>query len=411
MRARAIGFARGVRAKDVKSVYYLVTFLANFSVSMTYAVFVLYMVNIGLDLFQVMLVNVAFMAGTFVFEIPTGAYADYFGRKNSIILSQILMATSLFIWFSSTTVWLFIVAQLLGALAFTFSSGALDAWMVDSIGEKEHAGHVDHVFSHTEIIGNSASLFGGLAGAYIGAVNLAYPFGVAAVIALVALAVSVMFIHENRIHIKALRLGEGAAHMAQVARHSIQYGLKHKVVLWLMFSTVLSTFAFQPLNMYWAPHMNSLAGDKVWLMGWVWAGMCLFMIVGAIIVRWLLKREKSYAWILVATSLYLAIPIFISSLSNIFAIALSSFLIYEIGRGMQTPAHKAFLNKYIPGEQRATILSFDSMMGKLGAVIGLLFFGWIGKTYSIQAAWFVSALALILLIPVYLRARRHERHL
>lgn len=411
MQDEVLGFGNNVRSRDVKSVYYLLTFLFEFAVGLTFATYVLFLLNRGLDVFQVMLVNLAFMVGNFIFEIPTGAYADYFGRKKSIILSSVFLILGLLIYFSSSSIVMFVIAEVTAALALTFASGALDAWMVDSLEDKGYTGKVDFIFSHAAIIGKVAALLAGLIGAYIGTINLALPFGAGAVVALIALLVSILFIKEDFAQRKTLNLVSSLNQIGKVTKDSINYGVRHKVVLWLIGSSVLATLAFQPLNMYWAPRMNTLAGDKIWLMGWVWAGMSLFMMFGSFVVRELLKRGKTYSWILVTTALFLAIPILFSSFSNIFTVVLSSFLIYEVGRGMLTPAHKAFLNKHIPGEQRATVLSFDSMMGKLGAAVGLLVLGWIGKNYSIQVSWLISGILLLLLIPIYLRAAAHERKL
>lgn len=411
MQGEVLNFGNNVRSKDVKSVYYLLTFLFDFSASLIAATYVLFLLSKGLDVFQVMLVNMAFMVGNFIFEIPTGAYADYFGRKKSIILSSFFLMLCLLIYFESSNIFMFIAAELVAALAFTFASGALDAWMVDSMDDKSYVGKVDFIFSHAAIIGKVAALLGGLIGAYIGTVNLALPFGAGAVVALASLLVSIFFIKEHFTQRKTLNFVSSLAQVGQVAKDSITYGIKHKVILWLIFSSILATFAFQPLNMYWSPRLNELAGDKIWLMGWVWAGMSLFMMFGSFAVRELLKREKTYSWILIVTALFLAVPILLASLSNIFTLVLISFLTYEIGRGMLTPAHKAYMNKYIPGEQRATVLSFDSMMGKFGAALGLVILGLVAKNYSIQISWLISGILLLLLVPIYARASHQEKRL
>lgn len=408
MKSHILAFGKNIQSKETRSVYYLLTFLFAFGIGLSFATYVLFLLSRGLDLFQVMLVNMAFMMGNFIFEIPTGAYADYFGRKRSIILSCFFSMLFLLIYFKSSNIYMFITAEILAALSFTFASGALDAWMVDSLEKKGYVGKVDFIFSHAAIIDKIAILLAGLIGGYLGSVNLALPFGVGALVAFASLLVATFFIKEDFVQKKTLNLIGGLNQLRRVAADSVTYGFRHKVVFWLILSSILATFTFQPLNMYWSPRMNDLVGDKIWLMGWAWAGMSLFMMLGSFLVRQALKKDKTYTWILLATVLVLAIPIIISSMSDIFTVALTSFLIYEIGRGMLDPAHKAYLNKYIPSEQRATILSFDSMMGKLGAVLGLVVLGWIAKSYSIETSWIISGSLMFLLIPIYLKAKKHE---
>ena len=393
--------------KDVKSVYYLLTFLFEFAAGLTAATYVLFLLSQGLDLFQVTLVNLSFMIGIFIFEIPTGAYADYFGRKKSVILSSLFLMLALFIYFLSSNIITFIIAEITAAMAFTFASGALDAWMVDSMETKQFTGKVDFIFSHAAIIGKVAALLAGLIGAYIGSVSLALPFGVGAAVSLVAVFVSVFFLKENFVREKAINWTGAVSQMVRITKEGVTYGVQHKVVLWLIISSVIATFAFQPLNMYWSPRMNNLAGDKIWLMGWVWAGVSFAMMMGSFLVKQLLKKEKSYTWILMLTVLVLGIPILLISTSDIFGVVLVGFVIYELGRGMQTPVQKAYLNKHIPSEQRATVLSFNSMMGRVGAALGLVILGFVAKNYSIQSSWLISGLLLFLLIPIYLKARKH----
>lgn len=396
-----------IQNKDPKAVYYLLTFLTDFAMSLTFVIYVLFLLSKGLDLFQVNLVNFAFMAGNFIFEIPTGAYADHFGRRRSIIISSALMIAMFGIYFFSSRFIFFIIAELFAALATTFASGALDAWIVDKVESKNYTGKVDFVFSQANIIGRFAALLGGLIGAYIGAVNLALPFGIGALISIVALMIGIFFIEKDYLRSRS-NITFGLAKMVKIAKDSVNYGAKHPVVLWLILSSVVTMFAFMPLNMFWTPRLDALSGNQIPLLGWVWAGMSLAMMLGGYLVNYFLKKNANYSSILIAMSLILAVPILAISYSEMFYPVLIGFLMHEFGRGMQRPVQKAYLNKYIPSEKRATILSFDSGMGKLGGALGLLALGWIGKNYSIQLSWLISGVLLALTALLYIRARKSE---
>lgn len=398
--------------KEVRATYYVLTFLSDLAISLTFATYVLFLLKNGLDLFQVNMVNFAFMTGALIFEIPTGAYADYFGRKKSIILSSFLMAGGLLVYFFSKNMTMFIIAELIGALALTFESGALDAWLVDSLQKQNYIGKVDFVFSKASMVSKGVGVAGGLIGAYLGNINLAIPFGAGAVIFILTGFAGMILIENDHIIKKKFSITKGLKNMSDISRDSIRYGLKHPVVLWLIAASILSLFAFMPLNMFWSPRLNNLAGgDKVWLMGWTWAGISLFMLIGSYLVTNLIKRNKHHSWILIVSTLTLSLPIIIGSYSQFFSVALFTFLIFEIGRGMHSPVKQSYLNKHIPSEQRATVLSFDSMMGKLGGAAGLVIFGWIAKHSSIQLTWLISGALLLLLIPIYLKSKTNEEFL
>jgi MFS family permease len=413
MKKNVLEFSKDVRDKDPKAVYYLVTFLTDFAIGLVATIYTLFLLSKGLDLLQANLVNLAFMLGNFVFEIPTGAYADFFGRRKSLILSNLFLIASFFIYFISADIFVFILAELLAAIAITFASGALDAWAVDSLKEKGYIGKMDFIFSQASIIGSSAALLGGLIGAYIGTINLALPWAFGGILSIVSLVAVLLFMHEKPIKRElSLSFINGLNQLMITSKDSINFGLRHKVVLWLIFSSMISLFAFQPLNMYWSPRLSALAGNQVWILGWVWVGVTLSMMLGSFLVKKLLKREKSYLSVFTITVLFLAVPTLLASMFDIFAVVLSGFLVYEIGRGMLKPVHKSYLNLHIPSEKRATILSFDSMMGKLGAAGGLVILGFIANKYSIAYSWLAGGILLLFLIPVYLKAAQNEtKHL
>ena len=85
-----------------------------------------------------------------------------------------------------------------------------------------------------------------------------------------------------------------------------------------------------------------------------------------------------------------------------------AFLIYEIGRGIDRPMKISYINKFIPSDKRATLISFDSMMGKPAAALGLVTFGYLANKTSFSLSWLVSGLILLMLIPVYLKVRKKE---
>src|SRR3989344_3387604 len=404
-------FGKNINARETKTIYYLILFLSTFAVSTISATYVLFLLSQGLDLLQVNLVNVAFMVGIFIFEIPTGAYADNFGRRKSVIISTILIIVAFTTYFLSSTLWMFILAETIAAIAWTFRSGALDAWLVDSLKKNNFQGEVDKIFSHAAIIGQSASLLGGLIGAYIGVVSLRLPLGFAVIVSLLTLAIVYFFMREGKTLKFPINFISGLNQMKKMSKEGIIYGVKHKVILWLIFANVLALFAFQPLNMYWSPRLNVLAGDQIWIMGWVWVGISLAMMGVAFVVRHLFNKAVSYASSLVIMSLVLSVPIFFGATSEIFAVVLSSFLIYEVGRGMMGPIQSSYLNKHIESSHRATVLSFHSMIGRVGAVGGLIILGWVGKNHSIQFSWAIAGILLLLLVPIFLRVAYHEKKL
>lgn len=397
-----------VRSQDVRTVYYLLIALRDLAMGFVSATYALFLLSHGLTALQMNLVNTAFMTGNFVFEIPTGVYADFFGRKRSYMIHAALLALSGFIYFFSRSFPFFIIAELTAALAFTFASGAIDAWLVDNVSENWIT-RTDYIFSQAQVFSKVALIGGGILGAYLGQINLAYPWFLTGLTGLVTLFISWLYMKPDSqpTQIK-FSIVSGLSQMQHIAVDSFKYGFSHPIIFWLIISTALSQFAFQPLNMFWAPRFNHLAGDKLELMGWLWAAMSLFMMVGNYLSKKLVTHHTPYWKVMLASSLLLSLPILVSSLSPILSLATGFFLIYEIGRGIDKPMKTSYINRYAPPGIRATLLSFDSMIGKLTSAFGLVLFGALADATSFAFTWVIAGMLLLLLIPVYLGIRNKE---
>lgn len=73
-----------------------------------------------------------------------------------------------------------------------------------------------------------------------------------------------------------------------------------------------------------------------------------------------------------------------------------------------TPIHQAYLNDLIPSKQRATVLSFDSLMGSSGGVVIQPVLGRAADVWSYGTSYVVGAGIQLLAIPFLFRSR-HEK--
>jgi len=82
--------------------YYLISCLYRLSWSALGPTYVMFLIGRGLDLLHVNLVLAVYLIVTCLFEVPTGAVADIFGRKVSFILSCVIRAVAFGLYFFST---------------------------------------------------------------------------------------------------------------------------------------------------------------------------------------------------------------------------------------------------------------------------------------------------------------------
>jgi MFS family permease len=124
-------------ARRVQRTYLLLTLLSTLSASFIWGINTLFLLDAGLTNVEAFAANAFFTAGMVVFEVPTGALADTWGRRTSYLLgaATLLVSTLLYLamWRAHAPLWGWAVASILLGLGFTFFSGATEAWLVDAL--------------------------------------------------------------------------------------------------------------------------------------------------------------------------------------------------------------------------------------------------------------------------------------
>jgi MFS family permease len=91
-----------------------------------------------------------------------------------------------------------------------------------------------------------------------------------------------------------------------------------------------------------------------------------------------------------------------------FWVAVSLLVLWAVGFAAATPIRQAYLNGLIPSEQRATILSFDSLMGSAGAAVSQPVLGRVADVWSYSASYLVTAALQFGALPFLFLARREN---
>ncbi len=342
--------------------YFTVAGLYTLAAALIWGVNTLFLLDAGLDIFEVFIANAAFTAGSVLFEIPTGVLADSRGRRVSFLLSVgILFSTTLayvgvaelgggVIWFSSVSV--------LMGLGFTFYSGAVEAWLVDALNETGYHGSLDRVFARGSMVTSGAMLFGTVAGGLLGTVDLSLPYVVRAVMLAVVFSVAYFTMHDLGFTPNASSLSDLPSEMRRLARITVRFGWgQPSIRLLTMYSFV--SWGFMTWAYYaWQPHFLELLGeDAVWVAGIIAALISLSMVMGNALVDWFSqycgRRSTLLLW---AAGIQTAAAIAIG-LTSSFWLAVAFFLIVAATLGVSGPVKHAFLPQLIPTQQRASVLS------------------------------------------------------
>jgi len=400
-------------SRGVQRTYLLLTLLTTLAASFIWGINTLFLLDAGLNNTEAFAANAFFAAGQLLFEVPTGVVADTRGRRFSFMLgaATLLLSTLLylFMWNIEAPFWGWALASALLGLGFTFFSGATEAWLVDALGATGFRGNLESVFGRAQVVGGAAMLTGSVAGGVIAqATNLGVPYIVRA--AMLGLTLIIAWWLMRDLGFTPDRSASPVKAVRNVVSGAVDGGLKNPPVRWLMlaapFTTGIGFFAFyaaQPylLELYGDPNAYSIAG----LAAAIVAGS---QIAGGLLVPYVrrLFTRRTQA-IILATILSVGFLAAIGLTTNLY-IAIALLAAWCMLLAIEAPMRQSFINGVIPSEQRATVLSFDSLMGSAGGVVAQPALGRVADVAGYGASYVVAAGIQAIAIPFVLLARREN---
>ena len=121
-------------------------------------------------------------------------------------------------------------------------------------------------------------------------------------------------------------------------------------------------------------------------------------------VRGLFKKRTSILVLLAAVSSGVLVGLY---LTQNFYVALGLVFVWGLVFSSTTPIRQSYLNGMIPKAQRATVLSFDSMLSNVGGSIIQPGLARAADVWSYGTSFAIGALVQILAIPMLLRSRSY----
>lgn len=355
----------------------------------------------GFSLTQINLLDTPFFLLIILAEVPTGAVADRFGRRVSLMLGSGFFAVAIFVFGIADNYAVILVSYTAWGLALTFQSGADTALLYDSLKEIGREADFQRTTSRLWALRSVAALVGILIGAPIAeATSYTFAISASAIIALCALPVAYSM-HEPRHGTEAdtepyfatLRIGLREAWQAPQLRYI------------MIFSGVMSMGAFAPM-VFEQPFLTE-QGVGIGNLGLWQAPVRATGIFAALAAGWVLSRFGE-------RGSFLAMPLVLGlSCAALAGIDHSWIFVAFLGMGavagFQNPVLANYINARIPSERRATMLSVQSVAASIALScqpVG----GFLADRWGLQAVFLMySLLTLIVGLGVLFLWDRAER--
>jgi len=402
-----------VSSRHIQRVYLGLTLLSTLAASLIWGINTLFLLDAGLNNTQAFAANAFFTLGQVVFEVPTGVVADLWGRRASYLAGALtLLASTLLyylMWRVKAPFWGWALSSAFIGLGFTFFSGATEAWLVDGLKHAGYKGNLDAVFARGGIVAGAAMLVGSVAGGYIAQVgNLGVPYLVRT--GLLSLTFLAALVYMRDLGFQPDRSQTVLRRMRTIFTASIQNGFRRPAVRWIMlgapFAGAAGIYAFYAMQ----PYLLQLYGDP---RAYGVAGLAAALVAGAQIAGGLLVKQIRRLFfrrtlVLILGTAAGTVSLAVIGWTGSFWVAVSLLVLWAIAFAAITPIRQAYLNGLIPSEQRATILSFDSLMGSAGAAVAQPVLGRVADAWSYSASYLVTAAVQLGALPFLILARREN---
>jgi len=393
---------------------YLTLMLGNtLAASFIWGINTIFLLDAGLSNFEAFAANAFFTAGMVLFEIPTGVVADTIGRRVSYLAGTItLMVTTLLyvmLWQISGPFWAWALVSVLLGLGFTFFSGAVEAWLVDALDATGFTGSLETVFGRGQIVTGIGMLTGSVAGGFVAQVtSLGVPFVMRAVVLLIMFGFA--FTAMRDVGFSPKKSTGTVKEMKVILNASVDYGLRVPSVKWLMlaspFTAGVSIYAFYALQ----PYLLELAGDPK---AYGIAGITAAIVAGAQIVGGI-AAPRIRGWFRLRTSALLfavgisSLTLVLIGLINEFWFVVALIAVWGLLFAASMPIRQSYMNGMIPSQQRATILSFDSMLGSTGGVVSQPVLGRAADVWGYGSSYLLGAGISAMALP-FIYLSRHQK--
>jgi MFS family permease len=398
-------------SRHVVRVYLLLLLLHTLAASLIWGINTLFLLDAGLSNAQAFAANAFFTAGLVLFEVPTGVLADTRGRRSSYLVGTVTLTLAtvfyLVMWRASAAFWAWALASLFLGLGFTFFSGAVEAWLVDALKATGFSGSLDSVFAKGEIVEGCAMLTGSIAGGYLAQVsNLGTPYIARAVVLMLTFGLAFALMRDLGFSPK--RDAGPLQEVRNVLSGALSYGLRNPPVRWVMLASIfidgVSIYAFyamQPylLQLYGDPKAYGIAGLAAAIVGGAQIG-------GGLLVPHLGRAFRRRTSVLLTAVVLSTIILGAIAIVPLFWAAIVLLAAWGLVFATVTPVRQAFVNGLIPSEQRATVLSFESLMGSSGGVVIQPILGKAADVWGYPASYACSAAIQALAVPFMWLARR-----
>ena len=336
-----------------------------------------------LSMQQIFMLEAAFSAMMLIFEIPSGYFADIFGRKKSLIAGSFFGALGIAAFAFSSDFTGFFVGEILTGIGISFVSGAEEAITYETLLQSHQEGRYKKVQGKIFLYGRLASIISNISGGLLAIIIIRLPFYASLLPFLLAFILS-LTLQEPQRHTEKFATWP---HFKKILKETVA---NKELISFLAFAAIPPGFF---LMSFWLYQKYMLSVElPIAYFGFVIALMSITSGIGSKYAQEIETYLTPKISLVIVPSLAVIVWLILAYVKSIWALILLPVTGFLWGFFM--PVFQDYIQKMVSSDRRATIFSVRSFGTRCIFLVLGPFLGYIVDLWDIQTAFFSIAIIL-----------------
>ncbi len=383
---------------SIQNFYYTVTSTRSFFIQMVFTLnAIYYVIQADLNALELVLIGTIMEVSVLLFEMPTGLFADHFGRKKSLALGTLIIGLAHVLEGSMPEFWAIAVASAMWGIGWTFISGAEQAWIADELD----GAYLETTFlrgSQFSSFARFSAILASVGIAMLWTVQVAILFA-GAMLIILAVWAYVKLPETKFVKITREKGVSGVAHMMPTIQSGASQIRGNTVLVSIAMVTLFWGLASEGFDRLYGAHFITdyqlSESESIYWFGAFYAVAFLLNIVVLRVVEKIVNGR--YAEVLILANTVLIGTMIVFAWTGHFWLAVAMYWVASALRNVNYPLMSIITNERIESKGRATTLSMFGQLDAFGQIAGGPIVGLLALYTSLSGGITASAL---LIVPV-----------
>jgi MFS family permease len=355
-----------------------------------YAVDKLFLLSRNISIQEIAILVAIWSGLTVLLEVPTGALADRWSRKYTLVLSGLCYSLCYVTWIFSYSFWLFALGFLFRTLGGTLESGTSQAYAFDFLKKHGKEDEFEKIWGRCiglRVIGTAVAV---AAGGYLSEISYTLVLVFSALSPLVVTLVALLLPEVNSTNIET-----GRSYFSYF-RGGLQHAFSSRLLLKIMLYVGIVFATLGLLEEYDQVLISERLGFSNTFIG-IWAAVAVCI---SSLGSFFAHRLRNLGWrilviIGIATGIGLVVIAFVRN-----TLILACLLVNCVSFVLAIVTIEGMIQREIKTEERTTITSVCGVVSEVGTVIFGLIVGFIANKFGIHFGYGVLGVVVLMYITI-----------